>query len=153
MLIYKTCIYSNIIKAHKTCYAHSPSITPKISSYGLINKYEQFDLNYSTNHIISQKYFMNTIHMNNKTIGLLFTATTQHRFHLVRIPWPFPASYTPNHELIHKSSPKMPQQPLHYHGLHREGSKNSHISIPRFGTDQTAVQGLKPTESSTRHLN
>ena len=60
---------------HRTCYAHSPSITPKISSYGLINKYDQFDLNYSTKHIISQKYFMNTIHVNSKTLGLLFTAT------------------------------------------------------------------------------
>ena len=78
-------IYINIIKAHKTCYAHSPSITQKISSHGLINKYEQFDLNYSTKHIISQKYFMSTIHVNSKTLGggggggggggLLFTAT------------------------------------------------------------------------------
>ena len=66
--IYKTCIYINIIKAHKTCYAHSPSITPKISSRGLINKYEQFNLNYSTKHIISEKYFMNS-----KTLGSLFT--------------------------------------------------------------------------------
>ena len=71
--IYKTCIYINIIKAHKTCYAHSPSITPKISSRVLINKYEQFNLNYSTKYIISQKYFMNTIHVNSKTLVLLFT--------------------------------------------------------------------------------
>ena len=75
MLIYKTCIYINIIKAHKTCYAHSPSITPKISSHGLINKYEQFNLNYSTKPIFSQKYFMNTIHVSSETLALLFTAT------------------------------------------------------------------------------
>ena len=81
MLIYKTCIYINIIKAHKTCYAHSPSITPKISSHGLINKYEQFNLNCSTKHIISQKYFMNTIHVNSETLRLLFTAK-----HLTSVP-------------------------------------------------------------------
>ena len=46
----------------------------KISSHGLIYNYEQFDLNYSTKHIISQKYFVNTIHMNSETLGLLFTA-------------------------------------------------------------------------------
>ena len=64
--IYKT-------KAHKTCYAHSSSISPKISPHGLIYNYEQFDLNYSTKHIISQKYFVNTIHVNSETLGLLFT--------------------------------------------------------------------------------
>ena len=52
---------------------NSQSITPKISSHGLINKYEQFNLNYSTIHIFSQKYFVNTIHMNSETLGLLFT--------------------------------------------------------------------------------
>ena len=74
MLLYKTCIYNNIIKAHETCYAHSPSITPKISSHGLINKHEQFYLNYSPEHIFLQNYFVNTIHMNNETLELLFTA-------------------------------------------------------------------------------
>ena len=50
-------------------------ITQKISSRGLINNHEQFDLNYSTNHFFLTKiYFVNTIHMNSKTIGLLFTA-------------------------------------------------------------------------------
>ena len=53
---------------------NSQSITPKISSHGLINKYEQFNLNYSTIHIFSQNYFVNTIHVNSETIGLLFTA-------------------------------------------------------------------------------
>ena len=50
------------------------SITPKICSHGLINKYEQFNLNYSTIHIFSQKYFVNTIHMNSETLELLFMA-------------------------------------------------------------------------------
>ena len=49
-------------------------ITPRISSHGLINKHEQFYLNYSTKHIFSQKYFVNTIHVNSETLGLLFTA-------------------------------------------------------------------------------
>ena len=66
--------YIYITKAHKTCYAHSSSISSKISSHGLINKHEQFHLNYSTKHIISQKYFMNTIHVNSETLELLFTA-------------------------------------------------------------------------------
>ena len=66
--------YIYITKEHKTCYAHSSSISPKISSHGLIYKHEQFDLNYSTKHIISQKYFMNSIHVNSETLGLLFTA-------------------------------------------------------------------------------
>ena len=46
--------YIYITKAHNTCYAHSSSISPKISSHGLIYNYKQFDLNYSTKHIISQ---------------------------------------------------------------------------------------------------
>ena len=66
--------YIYITKAHKTCYAHSSSILPKISSHGLIYKYEQFDLNYSTKQIISQKYFVNTIHVSSETLRLLFTA-------------------------------------------------------------------------------
>ena len=66
--------YIYITKAHKKSYTHSSSISPKISSYGLIYNYEQFDLNYSTKHIISQKYFVNTIHVNSEPLGLLFTA-------------------------------------------------------------------------------
>ena len=69
-IYYHTYIY--ITKAHKTCYAHSSSISPKISSHGQIYNYEQFYLNYLTKHIISQKYFVNTIHVNSETLGLLF---------------------------------------------------------------------------------
>ena len=65
--------YIYITKAHKTCYAQSSSISPKINPQGLIYNYEQFNLNYSTKHIISQKYFVNTIHVNSETLGLLFT--------------------------------------------------------------------------------
>ena len=83
MLIYKTCIYINIIKAHKTCYAHSPSITPKISSYRLINKHEQFNLNYSTKYIILQKYLVNTIHVNSEPSGYCSRPLSQHWFHFV----------------------------------------------------------------------
>ena len=76
---YNTCQYvimhiSTQFKSHKACYVNSQSITPKISTHGLIKKYEQFDLNYSTKHIIPQKYFVNTIHVNSETLGLLFTA-------------------------------------------------------------------------------
>ena len=66
--------YIYITKARKTCYAHSSSISPKINPHRLIYNYEQFNLNYSTKHIISQKYFVNIIHMNNETLELLFTA-------------------------------------------------------------------------------
>ena len=75
--------YIYITKAHKTCYTHSSSISPKVSSHGLIYNYEQFDLNYSTKHIISQNYFVNTIHVNSETLGLLFMANHQYRFHFV----------------------------------------------------------------------
>ena len=34
MLIYSQCIYINIIKLHKTCYANSQSITPKLAHVG-----------------------------------------------------------------------------------------------------------------------
>ena len=47
----------------------------KISSHELINKREQFILNHSTKHIFAQNYFCITIHMNSKTLGLLFTIT------------------------------------------------------------------------------
>ena len=61
--------YIYITKAHKTCYAHSSSISPKIGSPGLIYNYEQLNLNYSTKHIISQKYFLNIIHVNSEPSG------------------------------------------------------------------------------------
>ena len=64
--------YIYITKSHKTCYAHSSSISPKINPHGLIYNYKPFNLNYSTKHIISQKYFVNTIRMNSETLGLLF---------------------------------------------------------------------------------
>ena len=31
--------------------------------------------------------------------------------------------------------------------------KNFHISVPSFGTDQTATHGLKSTQAFTKHLN
>ena len=86
--------YIYITKAHKTCYAHSSSISPKTSSHGLIYNYEQFDLNYSTKHIISQKYFVNTIHMNSETLELLFMTNHQHRFHFVKPK--FPSHFRPH---------------------------------------------------------
>ena len=38
-------------------------------------------------------------------------------------------------------------------GRHTTALKIFHISVPSFGTDQTVVQGLKPTQSSTKHLS
>ena len=52
----------------------------KISSRGLINEHEQFNLNHSIKHIFFTKIFHVTIHVNSKPSGFLFTATTQHRF-------------------------------------------------------------------------
>ena len=147
--IYKTCIYINIIKAHTTCYAHSPSITPIISSHGLINKCKQFNLNYSTKHIISQKYFMNTIHVNIETHGLLFTAN-----HPTSVPLCEPEihghfrSHT-HHNTIYSINYTLAAQTVR--GLSRIVqlvSINFHTSVPSFRTDQTVVQGLKPTETS-----
>ena len=60
-----SCIYLHNLN-HTTCYVISQSITPKISSLGLIIQHEQFNLNYSTKHIF-------TIHVNSETLGLLFT--------------------------------------------------------------------------------
>ena len=34
------------------------------------------------------------------------------------------------------------------HSQHRKSQRNSNNSVPCFGTDQTAPQGLKPTETS-----
>ena len=154
MLIYKTCIYINIIKAHKTCYAHSPSITPKISSHGLINKYEQFNLIYSTKYIFSQKHFMNTINMNSETLGLLFTTTLSTSVPLCKPE--IHGHFRPHthHNTIYSINYTLAAQTVR--GLSRTvqmASTNFHTSVPRFGTDQTVVQGLKPTESLTKHLN
>ena len=35
-------------------------------------------------HFSHKIYFVNTIHVNNKTLGLMFTATIQHRFYFVK---------------------------------------------------------------------
>ena len=67
-----SCIYLHNLN-RTTCYEISQSITPKISSLGLIIK-----------HIFLKKYFVNTIHVNSKTLGLLFMANHQHRFHVVK---------------------------------------------------------------------
>ena len=145
--------YIHIIEITQTCYVISQSITPKISSCGLINKHEQFDLNYSTIHIFTQKYFRVTIHVNSETLGLLFTANHQHRFHfvnpnfiaisgLIHIPIQFVSQITTQ---TPKTAPKTDTNCI-------MGLINSNTSVPRFGTYQTAVQGLKPIETSTIHL-
>ena len=138
MLIYKTCIYINIIKSHKTSHAHSPSIAPKISSH--VNKHEQFNLNYSTKHIISQKYFLNTIHVNSETSGLLCTAN-----HPTSVPLcepEFHSHFRPHthHNTIYSINYTLAAQTVC--GLSQTiqmGSINFHTLVPSFGTNQTAV--------------
>ena len=70
-----------------------------------------------------------------------------------QFPWPFPASYTPTHNLLHKLQHKHPKQSLKLSRTVQMGLKNSNIFVPRFGTDQTATHALKPTQLSTKHLN
>ena len=147
-------IYINIIKAHKTCYAHSPSITPKISSHGLINRYEQFNLNCSTKHIISQKYFMNTIRMNSETLGLLFTAN-----HLTYVPscepeiqWPFRPHthhnmiYFINYEINTQNSPYTVTD-------YPNGLQKFPLFGPKFWDRSNDHSRPQSTQSSTKHLN
>ena len=38
-------------------------------------------------------------------------------------------------------------------GLSKTSSKNSHNSVPSFGTDQTATHGLKSIKPLTKHFN
>ena len=74
--IISSCIYLHNLN-HTTCYVISQSITPKISSLGLIIKHEQFNLTYSTKHIFTQKFIFVSLFTNSKTLGLLFTANHQ----------------------------------------------------------------------------
>ena len=130
------------------------SITPKISPHGLINKYEQFNLNYSTIHIFSQKYFVNTIHMNSETLGLLFTANHQTSVPLCEPEFIVISCLT--HITIQIIVQFIPLTTQTVRGLSRIvqfGSINFHTLVPSFGTDQTIIQGLKPTETSTKYLN
>ena len=62
-------------------------------------------------------------------------------------PWSFPTSYTQNtiYRINHNSTT---------HTVHTQSvdclmaKKNSNNSVPSFGIDQTAVQGLNPTKTS-----
>ena len=86
----------------------------KISSRGLMIKHEQFDLNYSTKHIISQKlFFLNTILGNSETLGYYSRKITNCRFTLrTQISRPFLASYNPQHDLWYKLYQLTTQQPV-----------------------------------------
>ena len=148
MQIYIT-LYTFTLFNHTTCYAISQSITPKISSRWLINKHEQFNLNYSTKHIISQKYFMNTIHVNSKTFGYCSRPITKHRFHFVNPNFITISGFIHiTIQFVSQIIQSTTQTAPHGHGLHKFGSTISHTSVPSFGTNQTAVQGLEPTETS-----
>ena len=133
-IYHHACIY--IIKVHKTCYAHSSSISPKISSHGLIYNYEQFDLNYSTKHMISQKYFVILFTITVKPSGYCSRPINQYRFHFVN----------PNfivilgliHTTIQFIEQFIPLTTQTFRGQSRTiqmGFKNFHSSVPRFGTE------------------
>ena len=47
----------------------------KLAHMGQLTNKSNSNLNHSTKHIFTQKYFVNTIHVNSKTLGSLFTAT------------------------------------------------------------------------------
>ena len=134
----------------------------KISSRGLMIKHEQFSWNYSTKHVFTQKMiFVSlftsllmchysyvtiqiTIHVNGKTLRLLFTAnhptsvslceteihghfrphTQQHTIYFINYE-----TNTPNSPYTVTECPN---------GL-QKFSKNSNNSVPSFGTYQTAV--------------
>ena len=66
------------------------------------HQHEQFNLNYSTKHVFTQKLiFRVTVHMNSKTLGFTVRInSSNHRFTLgTRISWPFPASHTSQYNL------------------------------------------------------
>ena len=122
--IYQICIFS--INYNYTHVIQSGSNITQISSLGLINKHEQFNLNYSSKHNFSRKYFMNTIHgtihvslftchyshkpgtvfnsPKNRTVGCSWAAHSPNvgSSWWNRIPYPFPVSYSPKHNLFHK---------------------------------------------------
>ena len=89
--------------------------------------------------------FRVTVHMNSKTLGFTVRIySSNHRFTLgTRISWPFPASHTSQYNLKHTFHHDQPKQPVDSHGLSILVSKIFNNSVPSFGTDQTAVQGLK----------
>ena len=65
---------------------------------------------------------------------------------------PFPAFFISIYNLFNKSPNMAPKQPS-CHGYRFWVSINSINSVPSFGTDQTAVQGLKLTETSKSTKN
>ena len=108
---------------------NSQSITPIICSHELINKHEQFYLNYSTEHIFSQKYFLNTIHVNSETLGLLFTA--KHPIIGSLCEPEFHGHFRPHahHNIIHSinSNTSNPKQSVDSHVLSKWVSKFPHL--------------------------
>ena len=84
------------------------------------------------------------VHMNSKTLGFIVPVhSSNHRFTLgTRILWSFPALYTSTYELLHNLSHNAPKQSIPIHELSKMGAIISHTSVPSFGTDQMAVQGL-----------
>ena len=115
----------------------------KISSLDLIIKHEQLNLNYSIKHIFTQKFiFVNTI-LGTVNPRLLFLSNHHSSVHFVN------PNFTAISGLIHikasfiaqictMNNPKSPWTVTDY----PHGFLKFHTSVPRFGTDQTAPQGV-----------
>ena len=142
--------YTCINQITQSCYVIIVS-NIKISSLGLMIKHEQFSLNHSAKHIFSQKYnFENTI------LGIVKPSVT--------IPEKSQINGSPREPAaIHgHSRPNAYQATIQYtinttytqtahthgYGLLTLGSINQINSVPSFGTDQTAVQGLNQPKHS-----
>ena len=115
----------------------------KISSLGLMIKHEQFNLNHSTKHIFSQKYiFENTV---SGIVKPSVTIPKNPQFIGSPCEPAFPGHFRPhsNQYMIYYKFGEMkhPNSP-HGYGLNILISKIPINSVPRFGTDQTAPNGL-----------
>ena len=121
----------------------------KISSLGLMFKHKQFDSNYLTKHIFSQKYILVSLFL-----GFTFQYSNKSSVHLVnRISRAFPAQFQSKHDLTHNCIILNPNQPWSSHGLLYFFSKFYNNSIPRFGIDPTAPNGLNRLKHSKSTKN
>ena len=69
-----------------------------------------------------------------------------------RNPWPFLAQQHQNHNLTHNYNTRGPFPARDQSGTVQTGPKNFNNSVPSFGTDQTAIHGLKHSKPFTRLL-
>ena len=116
----------------------------KISSLGLMIKHEQFNLNHSTEHIFSQKYFyLNTVS------GIVKPSVTiPKNSQFIGSPYEpaFHGHSRPNfnQSMIYFNISKLRKNPSAVAVMDdsMDSKKISNNSVPCFGTDQTAPNGL-----------